>query len=178
MGHGDPKNPKLNPHPQQRYELTVTEHAPGPFDSVQGLVTYEIDNPECAPKNPLEGVHNLPADVNRKMELMRIGPHTYRGYFYRDLLQGEDYFGRGVCHWNVLNAGVTFMAHGLSFSAGIPLFDVATGRSLKPEQPVDNPFSVRDYYDRTRNDANSFGASYAFGEKSFDITVAVREVKP
>jgi hypothetical protein len=36
MTHGDPKNPKKNPHPIKRYEVTATTDAPGPWDAVKG----------------------------------------------------------------------------------------------------------------------------------------------
>jgi hypothetical protein len=179
MAHGDPAHPELNPHPKQRYEVTVTVDAPGPFDSVKGHVWYAIANPECTPKNLLEGVHNLPADVDRTIVLTRVDDHTYHGYFYRDLLQGEDYFGKGICRWEVSGAGANFMVHGLLFPASVNPFDIYTGHPLDLGRTKTFPFSVKQFFDRSLNDENALIAGSGGGaDKTFDIMVTVKEVEP
>jgi hypothetical protein len=183
--------PALNPHPTQRYELTVTVDAPGPWDKVSASVTYNISNVECTPKNSFEGVHELPDDVDHAITLTRVNEHTYKGYFYRDLLEGGDYYGLGVCHWEMEGVGIAFLAHGLTFGTGISFYDKATGKFAIPEKPVTEYFSKKEYFDKTLKDQSPKDGMYMmsgsgsetppftsnFGEP-FPVTMNVRETKP
>jgi hypothetical protein len=184
MAHGDPAHPELNPHPKQRYEVTVTVDAPGPFDSIDGLVSYDIANPECTPTNPLAGVHNMPDSIDRTIELTRVDAHTYRGYFYRDLLEGADYFGKGICRWDAMSASARLKVHGLTFSVSPVSYDVTNGRPLGFGKPQTLFFKTTDYFDRTLNDESgppmptTRAESAPAGKPPFEVTVLVMEVKP
>lgn len=140
-------NIKLNPHPKQRYELIVTVDAPGAWDKVTASAAYEVSNEECVPKAPLTGGRNVPNTV-RLFELTRVDDKTYRGYFYRDLLQDEDYFGIGTCHWDITSVGPDFVVHGRSFSPDAGLSDMLSGK------PYIAYFKIRDYFNRTLNNKN------------------------
>ena len=168
--------PALNPHPTQRYELTVTANAPGPWDRVSASVTYAIRNTECTPKNRFMGVHELPDDVNHTITLTRVDAHTYTGYFYRDLLQGGDYYGLGFCHWDLQAVGPDFVAHGLSFSASMTLNDILATK------PVTQYFRKKEYLDHSMNDENAGAAMLSNTEDTpgewFPVTMTAREIKP
>lgn len=180
---------KLNPHPTQRYEITVTTDAPGPWDAVQGHVSYIVKNADCTPKNNFEGIHTVPS-TGRSFTLTRVDDKTYRGYVYRDLLEGGNYFGLGVCHWEMENVGASFLAHGLTFSAGLAFYDRATGRFAVSEKPSTEYFSKREYFDKTLKDQPPENGMYIsgggdpeappftanFGEP-FPVTISVREIK-
>jgi hypothetical protein len=110
-----------NPNPRQKYEVVVTSAAPGPWDSVQGYVGYTVTNVKCVPQLPLEGAREVP-NTGRKFKLTSTdGGKTWIGYFYRYMIQDEDYFGLGVCHWDVESVGPSFYVHGEVFGPGVNL---------------------------------------------------------
>lgn len=117
MTHGDPKKPKVNPHPVKRYEVVATADAPGPWDAVSGYLHYEVVNRKCTPEDSFSGVHVMPEGVERKFEMTHVDVKTWRGYFYRDLIQDEDYYGLGVCHWDVAGVTPVFVVHGETFAS-------------------------------------------------------------
>jgi hypothetical protein len=168
--------PALNPHPTQRYELTVTVDAPGSWDKISASVTYNISNVECTPKNSFEGVHELPDDIDHAITLTRVSEHTYKGYFYRDLLEGGDYYGLGVCHWTIKGVGPSFTVHALSFTAGINLDEVLSGKSITQY------FRKKEYFDQSMNDSNAGGAMLSSTDDApgewFPVTMTAKEVKP
>ena len=118
MSHGDPKNPQKNPHPIRRYEVIATADAPGTWDSVKGYLTYEVANPECTPEDKFLGVHQLPREVGNDIAMTRVDEKTWKGYFYRDFVQDEDYYGLGRCHWDATSLVGVFVVHGETFSSG------------------------------------------------------------
>ncbi|WP_426702122.1 hypothetical protein ACPPVV_03660 [Rhodanobacter sp. Col0626] len=93
---------KKNPHPRMRYEITIKiEGAPGAFDSVTGFVQYRVANERCVPLQPVSGA-TVPPEDNIPLALTRVSDDEYRGTVYSDLLQDEDYYGLGVCHWSMV----------------------------------------------------------------------------
>jgi hypothetical protein len=114
--HGDPKDPKKNPHPVKRYEVTAIANAPGPWDTVKGYVSFQVANVQCVPQDSFTGARNIP-NTDFDFEMTRVGEKTWRGYFYRDFLRDGDYFGQGVCHWDTSSVGASFIVHGLSFTS-------------------------------------------------------------
>lgn len=163
---------KLNPHPTQRYELIATVDAPGAFDSVEGFLSYDVTNVECVPKNPVEGARNVPT-TSRSFVLTRVDERTWKGSFYRDLLQDEDYFGLGVCHWELANASPVFRVHATSFSPAFVLGDSIEGTLTRY-------FKRSDYSNQALQDvaALGFSADDAEVNKSthsfFPITVTIK----
>lgn len=118
MTHGDPKNPKKNPHPVKRYEVTATAQSPGPWDSVKSYIGYDVINPECTPEDKFLGVHELPQDVGQDIEMTKVDKNTWKGYFFRDFIEDEDYYGLGDCHWDATSVTANFTAHGIRFNSG------------------------------------------------------------
>jgi hypothetical protein len=122
MTHGDPENPKRNLHPVKRYEVTVTADAPGPWDSVKGRAAFEVINAECVPHSSFTGARPVP-NTTYDFELARVGEKTWKGYFYRDQLLDENYFGQGLCHWDATTVGPIFAVKNETFNAGAWLDD-------------------------------------------------------
>lgn len=94
---------RLNPSPKMRYEITLEINgAPGPFDSVSGVMLYEVVNKSCVPvtdslMNPLR----LMPQANLQITFDRVSENVYRTVVYSDYFQDEDYFGLGICHWSL-----------------------------------------------------------------------------
>jgi len=129
MSHGDPKNPKHNPHPVKRYEVIATADAPGPWDSVKGYLEYKVSNQECTPEDKFLGVHVMPPIVGQDFEMKRIDEKTWKGYFYRDFMQDEDYYGLGDCHWEPASVSAVFLVHDKVFSPGSTFGDFIKNNS-------------------------------------------------
>lgn len=168
---------KLNPHPSQRYELIVTADPPGPWDSVEGYVSYEVQNVGCTPYHSFVGVHDIPR-TDRSFTLTRVGEKTWKGYFYRDQLQDADYFGLGLCHWEMQSAGVLLKIHGLTFNSGLPFLDDAIRKIVIPEKPSIELFNTAQYMDSSLNDSNVIGTpSMTLKGKNFPVTITVKKVR-
>lgn len=168
-------NIKLNPHPRHRYEITVTTDAPGPFDKVTGGGAYQVSNVECVPAGPLTGGRDVPNTI-RDSELTRVGEKTYRGYFYEDLLQDEDYFGLGVCHWAVTSAGASFEVHGMTFGAGLVMDKNLEQKSVTEYTPKETYFDPSEHVRGFSAPMNDYIAKNQ--GKFFSITVTVRRADP
>lgn len=177
MTHGDPKNPKQKPHPVQRYEVIATAEAPGPWDAVKGYISYEVVNAACTPEDKFLGVHRMPQGVGHDIEMTRVGKSVWKGYFYRDFIQNEDYYGLGVCHWDATSVGGVFIVHGETFGSGDTL-DV-----LLQKGPQAEYFKKSDFLDHLRT-AGGYGTTPDDPEVTqhpdafFPITVSVKEATP
>lgn len=120
---------KLNPHPRMRYEITVkVEGAPGPFDRIEGVVDYRVANEACVPLTLVTGA-TVPPEKRVPVKLTPAGNNVYKGEIFADLLQDEDYFGKGVCHWSVVATSANLWVKQVDFSA--PLFhdDLLKGKA-------------------------------------------------
>ena len=176
--HADPKNPKKNPHPVKRYELTATAEAPGPWDKVDGLISYEVVNPGCTPEDKFLGVHAMPQSVDVNIEMTRTGNNIWKGYFYRDYLQDEDYYGLGVCHWDASSVGAGFIVHGGIFGVGDIL------KMLLSRGPQMEYFKKSEYFDHSLKGGDVWLTSADDPEVAkhpdqfFPITIAIKEVSP
>nr|WP_100050089.1 hypothetical protein [Stenotrophomonas geniculata] len=102
---------KLNPSPQQGYELVLTlKDAPGPFAVVEGVAQYDARNyAACGRILPATGTAGR-ITSQEPVELRKVGENEYRGTFYLDRMQDEEYYGRGVCHWTLTGVGAMLRA--------------------------------------------------------------------
>lgn len=102
---------KLNPAPKQAYELVLTlKDAPGPFAIVEGVAQYDASNyADCGRILPATGTAGR-ITSQEPVTLRKIGENEYRGTFYLDRMQDEDYYGRGVCHWSLTGVGTMLRA--------------------------------------------------------------------
>jgi hypothetical protein len=119
---------KQNPHPSQRFEITMTvEGAPDAFDSINGYVVYQVVNDACVPLQPGSGARLAP-EKSLPLEFDRQG-NVFKGVFYADQLQDENYFGLGVCHWGIASAGANPKAQNYSFDVGITTDAIRSGKA-------------------------------------------------
>jgi hypothetical protein len=120
---------KQNPHPVKRYEITMTiDGAPGPFDSIEGHMQFDISNPLCAPQDPVSGARPTPIE-RPPIVFTRVSGETYKGTVYLDLIQDDDYYGLGICHWSMTAAVVSLNVHGLSFSSNASADEIVTQKA-------------------------------------------------
>jgi hypothetical protein len=182
MTHGTPDKPANNPHPVKRYEITATSEAPGPWDSIEGYIGYDIvkgDNGivKCVPMDSFLGEQSL-TSIGLDIAMTRVNDHTWRGYFYRDALQDEDYYNLGVCHWDVTSVGVSAVAQGIRFNWGI---------GFEPQQHggfETSYFKKSSYADRKlvgigALDYSDINPEYVKRPNEFfPVTIAVKEIAP
>ena len=178
MSHGDPSHPERNLHPVRRYEVIVTADAPGPWDSVKGYLEYQVANPECTPEDKFLGVHAKPRIVGQDFEMTLVDAKTWKGYFYRDFMQDEDYYGLGVCHWQPSSVSAVFMAHGEGFDPSAVFEDFLRNGTQKQY------FKKSEYFDRSLMGDQAFSTTpddpeiAQHSDAYFPITVVVKEVTP
>lgn len=121
---------KQNPHPRQRYQITLTiQGAPGPFDSISGFVQYKVSNGHCVPLTPVSGA-TLPPESRIPIAFTRVSDNLYQGTIYADLMQDEDYYGLGVCHWSVVAASADMKIGNTALSPAIFHDDIVAQKSV------------------------------------------------
>lgn len=142
---------KLNPNPKQAYEIVLTiENAPGPFAVVEGRAQFDVVNEdECGHINPTSGTAER-ITSNEPFALRKVSDTEYRGIVYFDLMQDEDYYGRGVCRWELSRVSAKLQASGADgearFMPGIDSRQIVSGDSVTmlfwkeryPRSDVDN----------------------------------------
>ncbi|MCC8446819.1 hypothetical protein [Xanthomonas translucens] len=167
----------LNPHPVKRYEVIATSHAPGPWDSIKAYIGYDVINAKCVPMIPFIGEQHMP-NTGLDVPMARVDDHTWKGYFYRDALQDEDYFKLGVCHWDVTSVGIAAIAKDIQFNWGNGfdpiLHDGLQTFYFKKSVYGDRSFVAYGAPDLSSNDPEVLQHQDAY----FPVTVAVKEVKP
>ncbi len=104
-----------NPAPRQAYRLTMRiDDAPGPLKIMVSAAQYDVVNKECLPppkENP--GGRSSPVPTNDiPFELTHVAENEYTGVVYVDGMLDEDYHGRGVCRWALIQAQVQLKATG------------------------------------------------------------------
>lgn len=102
---------KLNPAPRDAYDIRVVlEDPPGPFAEIDAAAQYDVANPgECGEPHPLSGA--VPRiSTNEFVKLRRMSDTEFVGRVFADQVLDEDYYGRGVCHWEFIEVRVAFRA--------------------------------------------------------------------
>jgi hypothetical protein len=145
---------------------------------VKGYLGYEVVNKECTPEDKFLGVHELLPAVTLNFEMTKVDEKTWKGYIYSDLIQDEDYYGLGVCHWKVTGVGPEFAVHGETFTSSDTL-DVYLHKSPQTEY-----FKKSEFLNRSLSGDGALVSS-ADNPKVlqrpgdfFPITVTVKEAKP
>lgn len=167
---------KLNPNPRMRYEFTVkVDGAPGPFDRIEGVVDYRVANEACVPLTPVVGATVAP-EKRVPITLKPAGNGVYKGELFADLLQDEDYFGKGVCHWSVVAASANLFVQKVDFSA--PLFN----DELFKGKPVTRWYSNRSYattqLERVDSGEENRAQYQDEANATFSVTVHAEEMHP
>lgn len=128
-----------NNHPRMKYEVTVkVDGAPGPFDRIEAVADYRVNNEDCVALTPLIGA-NVPPEKRLPLELLPSGNNIYKFEFFADRFQDQDYFDKGICHWSVVAVSANLWIRNVNFSA--PLFN----KDLFQGRPVTRYYSNRSY---------------------------------
>lgn len=170
------KNPEIkhNPTPKKRYDITLTvDGAPGPFDSITGFVEYKVANDECVPLEPVSGATIAPEEKIPVVFKHEKGD-VYIGTIYADLMQDEDYYGLGVCHWQIVATSAVLKNKAVEFSPAIFHKDITA------QHAVPTYFVKGDYADNAKPHS-AFGTTNRslFQPESrtdlFTVTLAAKE---
>lgn len=127
-----------NPQPKEAYRITMKiDNAPGPFAKMLGLAQFNVVNTECLrpPKDNPGGYSSpVPMDV-AEIPLTQIDETTWSGVVYADQMRDEEYVpGRGVCHWELIQAQVQLKATGAEGETRfIPSIDAENVLSGEPQ---------------------------------------------
>ena len=137
---------RKNPRPTQAYWITMKiQDAPGPFAQLLGLVQFDVVNTECLPPREFNpGGYSSPVPTEGvEIPLKKVSDTEYTGIVYADQMLDEDYYGRGVCRWKLIQAQVQMKATGAD---GETLFipQIRHERLLN-EQPETVYFNRRSY---------------------------------
>ena len=106
---------RVNPAPTQGYRIRMTiKDAPGPFAWKKALAQYDVVNREClSPPRDNPGGRSAPVPTEDvEIALKQISENEYEAFLYADYMQDEDYTGRGVCHWKLIQFRVHMKATG------------------------------------------------------------------
>ncbi|MEQ7783826.1 hypothetical protein [Xanthomonas hortorum] len=110
---GDPIYEK-NPHPTRAYRITMTiEDAPGPFEWISGTAFYQMTNHQkCTPMDSFAGVWNKSKEDGIPIHFQKINAATYVATIYADGMVDADYYGKGVCLFELSGVGISLRATG------------------------------------------------------------------
>lgn len=146
---------KQNSSPKQAYRVTLSiADAPGPFAVIEGFAQYVAL--DCTYTiNELEGATAHP-EKRIPVTYTKVDERTYTGVVHIDAMQDEDYFGKGVCHWNLVVVSAQLRATG---AQGETRFFAALQRdALLAHQPQTSLHKKQRYpRDPAISDVNSLG---------------------
>ncbi len=104
-----------NPNPRKAYRLTMRiDDAPGPLQVIYSASQFDVMNRECLPppdENPGGLQSPLPTE-DVPIALTPVSENEYAGIVYLDGMIDEDYHGRGVCRWQLVQSQVQLKATG------------------------------------------------------------------
>jgi len=108
---------RVNPNPKRRYDITMTiKDAPGPFGMVKFWAHYLA--PDCMYwTDKFAGTTGKPTHTI-EMPFQKLDDTTYVGTVYLDGMVDEDYYGNGVCHWELTEVAVGLKATGADAETG------------------------------------------------------------
>ncbi|MBT2744842.1 MULTISPECIES: hypothetical protein [unclassified Lysobacter] len=156
---------KQNPHPKQVYQLTLTiANAPGPFASVEGFMQFDVGTPECLPPPRENGGHLWPTPTETiPFAWTRVSDTQYTGVVYIDGMIDEDYYGRGMCRWKLMQARAALKATGAKRETRfVP--------NIYPEkliaQQAESTYLLREDYPRYSEAASEEPVSYGLTDRS------------
>lgn len=135
---GNMEEPKvqINPNPVSQYRARIAfDKLPRPFDAVDALASYEIDDESCLPRNKFSGARRAPPGAI-SIPVEKISDREVTVKFAKDELVDEDYYGLGICRWKFVGIVVRFRVNQLTFSTTTYSDDLADGHITKGYFPL------------------------------------------
>ncbi len=174
---------KQRPDPQKTYRIEMTiENAPGPFAVVEGVAHYSVSNHfECGHIDPVPGVASR-ITTSPPIVWTPLGDGRYETTVHEDLLVDEDYYGRGVCHWEFVEAGAILKATGTAgetrFLPSISAEKIAAQKTMTLYFPAERyPTSeMADFGDHGHSSLEKYKPE--FRDTLFSITLFAKGVEP
>ncbi|MDO9253227.1 MAG: hypothetical protein Q7U48_16980 [Hydrogenophaga sp.] len=172
---------RLNPTPRQGYEIVLTiQDAPGPFKKMGWSALYQAKGCNYV-VNDFAGVRGEP-EHTVVLPFTERPDGSYAATVYLDAMLDEDYYGNGVCQWQMVGVGAGVMATGTpaesSFRASLQPDQVVA------EQPV-QLFYWKGYYPRSKTDGfrtwgNNTREKFALEARDnlFSMTLTPKKVQP
>lgn len=145
---------KGNPAPRQPYriELAVAD-APGPFAKVEGFVSYEARDCRYMPDR-IAGFFLTPS-VDLPLKFARVDETKYVVTIHADAMLDEDYFGEGMCHWELASVNISLKATGAktdtSYVANL------MGDEVRGQKAITNYYVKYDYPGSDPEERSDFG---------------------
>jgi len=175
-----PPEYRLNPHPNERYEITMTvRDAPGPLTDAVGSMQYLVPDDSCVPAT---GGPMNPLRINPKKwiryPLEKVAENTYRAEVWADGMVDEDYYGLGICKWTLVQTTLSLKGASVRFTPDLTL------RELRSQQSKTIFFSKRAYDAQTLGDTPYSGSTQRsyFGQEVqdelFTIALTSRRISP
>lgn len=176
-----------NPDPRQAYRLTMTiEDAPGPLKIMVSAAQYDVVNRECLPPpkdNP--GGRSSPVPTNDiPFELTRVSDNQYTGIVYLDGMVDEDYHGRGVCRWELIQAQVQMKATGADGETRFIAMIRPRDEEFRSAEPKRTYYWTKRYPGSDLRDFPSFGETDPsryrpeIHDELFVISLAIEKATP
>lgn len=141
-----------NPHPKDAYKLRVVfKNPPGPLQPYAASGSYGVSNLPCAVLKDIVPTHANQPVADAQFVMNKVAENTYEGVFYIDAMEDKDYYGNGVCHWELQGVSAGFRASNTPgesvFSVGFPMTDVITHQPTEYMKGVHTTmyFSKMDY---------------------------------
>lgn len=174
---------RANPSPKQVFEVEFEIHdAPGPLKAVSGGARYSATQaPNCTfVTNAWAGTWGTPFK-GLSTPITRAGPNRFVMTVTRDGMLDEDYYGKGVCRWEMGDAVA-------GFAASEAKEDTIYGVELEGKELMDGATFRRYYwngsYPRMKNESgvpiSAMGVTKpndllpGFRDNVFSITATVR----
>lgn len=103
---------QLNPSPRRGYRIRLTiQDAPGPLVLTDATAQYDVVNEvKCGEDSPYGGVYRMTS--SEAMSLQKVDDATYEGVIYLDQILNDDYYGNGICEWQLTRVSATLLATG------------------------------------------------------------------
>jgi hypothetical protein len=184
---------RQNPHPVEKYEITVkVENAPGPFRVAHGSTDFQLalvpaHEEACLPPgDPYTGAPApVPFQGGTDFDLRPIGPQTWTATVYADAMLEARYFDRGMCKWNFNGFSPLLMATGADGET--PYSPFISGEDIRNQKTVVLYFSrisypgsgtPRSWVDSGITERRRRLASTATDADLFTVTLSARKVTP
>lgn len=98
----EPPTAKTNSNPTQRYEITVElVDPPVDIENISGMAYFSIPDVICMPTPDRIAGYTPGSRYERGFSLVRTGNNTYSGHIFLDWPVDEDYYGLGLCKWEL-----------------------------------------------------------------------------
>jgi len=172
---------RVNPNPKRRYDITMTiKDAPGPFGYAGFGVQY--DAPDCIYwSDKIAGTTSSPMRM-LKLPIRKIDDATYVTTVYLDAMLDENYYGDGVCHWQLTDVTGGLKATGADGETGFGI-DISP-KLITDQESVTKYFwkggypssRVPNYADFGFTDPNKYRQELR--DELFTITLASMEIQP